>query len=63
MTPTIIQICLGCLRGFTQAGRTVCASCASVVRYLAEPIAVDRFAELTPDQRADLKLAPKAKAA
>jgi hypothetical protein len=59
---TVVQICLLCLRGFTRAGRTQCPTCASVVRYLAVPIAADQFAELDLESRADLKLAPKARA-
>jgi hypothetical protein len=62
MTPTIIQICLHCLRGFSQAGRSQCPSCASTVRYLADPIPVEQFAEMDGESRSDLKLAPKAKA-
>jgi hypothetical protein len=59
----IIQICLNptCLHGYTQAGRTHCHYCASAVRYLAEPIDAGVFAEMDNEQRADLKLAPKAK--
>ncbi len=60
--PLVNSICLGCLRGFTRAGRTQCPDCASVVRYIAAPVPADQFAAMTADQRADLKLAAKARA-